>query len=49
MIPTRRSADQTSAEVAGFPFAWQPLLVGNVANDCDTPAEAVVLSHSGAM
>ena len=49
VIPTRRSADQTSAEVAGFPFAWQPLLVGNVANDCDTPAEAVVLSHSGAM
>ena len=32
MIPTRRSADRTSAGVAGFPSAWQPSLLHNVAN-----------------
>ena len=46
-IPTRRSADQTSVGVAGFPSAWQPSLVDNVANVCDMPALAVVLNQSG--
>ena len=32
MIPTRRSADRTSVGVVGFPSAWQPSLVDNVAN-----------------
>ena len=47
MIPTRRSVDRTSAGVAGFPSAWQPSLVDNVTNVCDTPALAVVLNQSG--
>ena len=47
MIPTRRSADQTLAGVAGFPSAWQPSSVDNVANVCDTPVLVVVLNQSG--
>ena len=47
MIPTRRSADQTSAGVASFPSIWQPSLVDNITNVCDTPALAVVLNQSG--
>ena len=32
VIPTRRSMDQTSVGVAGFPSTWQPSSVDSVAN-----------------
>ena len=44
VIPTRRSADRTSAGVADFPSAWQPSLVDNVAN-VQIPVH--VVPHSG--
>ena len=40
MIPTRRSADRTSAGVAGFPSTWQPSLVDNIA-DVQIPVHVV--------
>ena len=49
VIPTRRSADQTSVGVACFLSSWQPSLVDNVANVWDTPAPAVALNQSGRM
>ena len=46
-MPNRRSVDQTSMDVTGFPSAWQPSRVGNVANVYDTPALAVALNQYG--